>query len=670
MKITLIICTYNNCDSLRRTLASLTRLAVPSGALLEVVVVDNNSSDNTCQVAEDFVERLPLRYIFEPEQGLAYARRRGVRESSSELIGFVDDDCVLAPDWIEQAVLFCEKHPWAGAVGGRVRPVYEIPPPDFLLRHPCMSAQDLGDFPQQMPSTGLTNLVGAGLLLRRSSLEATGWIERHFLVDHRGNSLSTAGDTEMVLRIRAAGYELWYNPAMRLDHCIPRSRISLSYVCRNFRGWGQASAIAIAMGNWQAPSRWNEITSGLGDLFRCTRALLRERWRKRQISPDAWIRFYTAVGRVEGALSLIWHKGLRLALCRELARKPVLFVQRHSRNGKSRQPLRLAIVGCGAITKMGHIPAASRTEEVSLVGLVDTDLAHVKALASHYGIPQATDRLEDLVGQIDAVILATPPHVRCELAMQALGLGLHVLCEKPLANSAAECQQMIAQAQAAGRTLAVAHTYRFSHNRAHARALFQSGQFGQLVSASIEEGDPFCWPTRTVYSLRKECVPGGVLFIVGLHTLDMLLWWFGPPRRMHYEDDSLGGLESNVRLTMEYDNGAHVYFRLSRTCSLSNRIEMRFANASIALPVYNTSEIELTPNGKEPSRLVLRKEPFEFVEAAAAQLRDFALAATEGRPTSIPAEAGLAVLDLIEACYRDKVGRPRPQQTPLPGMTW
>ena len=71
MRITLIVCTYNNCDSLRRTLESLTRLAVPPGVAWEVVVVDNNSSDNTRQVAEDFLGRLPLRYVFEAEQGLA-----------------------------------------------------------------------------------------------------------------------------------------------------------------------------------------------------------------------------------------------------------------------------------------------------------------------------------------------------------------------------------------------------------------------------------------------------------------------------------------------------------------------------------------------------------------------------------------------------------------------
>jgi predicted dehydrogenase len=239
-----------------------------------------------------------------------------------------------------------------------------------------------------------------------------------------------------------------------------------------------------------------------------------------------------------------------------------------------------------------------------------------------------------------------------------------------MANSVAECQLMIAKARSARRTLAVAHTYRFFANRCHARALFQAGELGAFVEARIEQGSPFTWPTRTAYTLRKEWVPGGVLFNEGLHTLDMLLWWFGPPRRFEYSDDSLGGLESNVRLTLEYDNGAKAHFRLSRTCSLSNRIEMRFEKASIAFPMYNTSEIELTENGQDRQRLTLGKEPFEFVEAVAAQLRDFAQAATEGCPTNIPAEAGLAVLDLIESCYRDKAQRLRPKETPLPGLTW
>jgi FkbM family methyltransferase len=330
---------------------------------------------------------------------------------------------------------------------------------------------------------------------------------------------------------------------------------------------------------------------------------------------------------------------------------------------------RLAIVGCGAITEMAHIPAAVRLTPVRLVGLVDSDLARAQALAARHGIPRAVARLEDLSSEVDAVILATPPHVRGVLAQTALACGLHVLCEKPMANSAAECRAMMEQARVAQRTLVVAHTYRFFHNRAYARTLFRAGHWGRLVSARIEQGDPFSWPTRTAYTLRKQWVPGGVLFNEGVHILDMLFWWFGTPAGFDYYDDSLGGLESNVRLTLHYPEGTSIHYRLSRTCSLKNRIEMQFEKASLAFQMYNMAEAELAAGG-QTCRLTLAPEPWDFVAAATAQLRDFLLAAMEGRPTEIPAEAGLAVVDLIEACYRSKRQRPRPLQAPAPGMTW
>jgi predicted dehydrogenase len=321
------------------------------------------------------------------------------------------------------------------------------------------------------------------------------------------------------------------------------------------------------------------------------------------------------------------------------------------------------------ITEIAHIPAAAALEEARLVGLADTDLERAQALAGRFGVPRAVARLDDLAGEVDAVILATPPHVRAELAQQALARGLHVLCEKPLANSAEQCRGMLAAAHAAGRTLAVAHTYRFFPNRAYGRELFLKGRFGKLISATIEQGAPYSWHARTAYTLRKECVPGGVLFN-DVHVLDMLLWWFGRPQSFTYLDDSLGGLESNVRLTLNYPEGATVNYRLSRTCSLSNRAEMRFEKGSLAFPLYDMGDLEVTVEDQPPRRETLWTKSWDFDAAAKEQLRDFVWAATEGRSSTIPGEAGLGVVELIEACYRSKALRPRPQETPLPGLTW
>src|SRR5687767_13125293 len=98
----IVVCTYDRCDALARCLASLIRLEPPpDGTALELVVVDNNSSDGTRALVESWRERSPhpVRYVFERRQGLAYARNAGVRTSTAPLIACTDDDCLVAPDW-------------------------------------------------------------------------------------------------------------------------------------------------------------------------------------------------------------------------------------------------------------------------------------------------------------------------------------------------------------------------------------------------------------------------------------------------------------------------------------------------------------------------------------------------------------------------------------------
>jgi len=332
-------------------------------------------------------------------------------------------------------------------------------------------------------------------------------------------------------------------------------------------------------------------------------------------------------------------------------------------------PLRLAIVGSGAIAEQAHIPATERIEVVRLVGLVDSDLEHARAVASRYGIPRAAADLDELVGEVDAVILATPPHVRGALACRALKHGLHVLCEKPMANSSAECRKIIEAARSARRVLAVGHNYRFFPNRAHAWSLYRSGRLGRMISVNVEQGEPFGSSSRTFYTLRKELVPGGVLFNEGVHVLDLFFWWFGEPESFDYQDDSLGGLESNVRLTLNYRGGGVASYRLSRTCFLSNSVDMRFEKGTLAFPLYDMAALTLGLD-RQSGRLSLHTKPWDFVESAALQLEDFASAALDERPPLVDGEAGLAVVGFIESCYQRAARRSRSEKTPVSGLTW
>ncbi|HEX6510161.1 MAG TPA: glycosyltransferase [Chloroflexota bacterium] len=245
-RITVAVPTYNRAPLLDRALAALEAQDMdPAG--WAALVIDNNSTDGTVEIVQRYLARgrLPgLRYLSEPRQGLSFCRLRAVRESRTGLIAFVDDDCFLDPDWLRKAVEFCDLHPEAGAVGGRVDLLWEDSPPEEALRYSrALAQQDQGDEPCRLPQTGLTWLVGAGLVLQREALERSGWCDRWIMVGRKGRELSGGSDVEIVLRIRHAGFELWYNPAMHLVHYLPPHRGTIQYICRLNRE--QASALPV-----------------------------------------------------------------------------------------------------------------------------------------------------------------------------------------------------------------------------------------------------------------------------------------------------------------------------------------------------------------------------------------------------------------------------------------
>jgi glycosyltransferase involved in cell wall biosynthesis len=311
--ITLAICTYNNSFLLDKTLATIEQQYVDVAISWSTLVVDNNSTDDTQQLVQSYFQsgRIPgLRYVFERQQGLTHARRRAVNETKSELIAFIDDDCLLSPSWVEQAVAFCKSHPMAGAVGGIVELVWEAPPDEFLLQcKASLSAQNYGNSPTQLPSTGWTYLVGAGLVLRRTALESSGWIESGFLVDRCGSKLTSGGDIEIVLRVRKAGYELWYNPAMQLQHYIQQKRMSVEYLCHLHRGFGQGDHILQLLVYGYKPTIAWRVSTLFISVKKLIRQLLslfvRELLLFKKISPIRLILIQRTLGNIEGAYSLM-----------------------------------------------------------------------------------------------------------------------------------------------------------------------------------------------------------------------------------------------------------------------------------------------------------------------------------------------------------------------------
>jgi glycosyltransferase involved in cell wall biosynthesis len=276
LSIDLVVCTYDNAALLDRTLEAMSRLRVPAEVRCGVLVVDNNCTDDTPEVVDRWARSfpLPLRRVREPTQGLTPARLRGVTETNGEWIAFVDDDCLLAEDWVEQAARFAAEHPECGAFGGRVVPEWETEPPPYVLAHRyAYAAKHHGDAPHRRQW-----LAGAGMVVRRAALEACGWTARQHLADRIGGRLVSGGDVEIGLRI-AAGHEVWYVPACTLRHLIPARRMTRPYLRRITRGLGASRHHAAALswaGSYPAWLLWSAAGS-LGFVALGVRQLIRPR---------------------------------------------------------------------------------------------------------------------------------------------------------------------------------------------------------------------------------------------------------------------------------------------------------------------------------------------------------------------------------------------------------
>lgn len=243
--ISVAICTHNpDRDILRRCLAALrTQTAVPSQT--ELIVVDNGSQPPVTLPPE--FATLPgfavVRTVREERLGLTHARHRALQEARGEVVVFVDDDNFLRPDYLAVAAQFFAEHPQAGAAGGRCFGAYESTPPAWLsVAADYLAISDHGEKPFHLTEASWWAPVGAGMAVRRAGALAA-FARPMLLTDRRGKSLSSGGDTEICYRICRAGQELWYVPALALEHYMPAWRFDPAYLLKLARGIGESQAI-------------------------------------------------------------------------------------------------------------------------------------------------------------------------------------------------------------------------------------------------------------------------------------------------------------------------------------------------------------------------------------------------------------------------------------------
>ena len=243
MSITLCVCTYNRGPEIVRTLESIEHAA--TDRLDEVVVVDNNSTDDTGEVVDRFASEtrsVRVRRVVETAQGLTHARSRGLDETGSPLLAFIDDDVVLDKGWTGALVRRFEASGSVGAVGGVIELDWLTGPTRLAAsRTDLLAAQDFGPEPVRLEQARGA-LAGAALGLRVAAVREAGWPGNAVLADRVGNASSSGGDYEIVARVRQAGYEVWYEPGARCRHRIDGTRQTRPYLLKLAEGIAGSSA--------------------------------------------------------------------------------------------------------------------------------------------------------------------------------------------------------------------------------------------------------------------------------------------------------------------------------------------------------------------------------------------------------------------------------------------
>lgn len=347
-------------------------------------------------------------------------------------------------------------------------------------------------------------------------------------------------------------------------------------------------------------------------------------------------------------------------------------------------PLRIGIVGCGNIAD-NHARAYASFEGVEVVGVCDVELARAESFAGVRGIPQAVDSVDKLIELgVDAVSICTPHPTHEQVVTAAAQRGVHVLCEKPIAITAAAARRMVETAAKHNVLLGVVYQRRFWPAAQRVRNAIDRGVLGTPMlgrcDALLHRGDDYyeSAPWRGTWAADG----GGVLMTQAVHYLDLLQWYMGTPVEVfakagNFTHGNVMEVEDTVVAVVTFASGAvgTVTATVSAAPSLGARISVTGSSGAIVeiaeYPEGSDASVEIwTVPGEESTSSVIAEgglQPSKTVGEVNVsleglhrlQLQDFVEAIREGRAPAITGTDAIRSLEMVEAVYESaRTGEP------------
>jgi predicted dehydrogenase len=319
----------------------------------------------------------------------------------------------------------------------------------------------------------------------------------------------------------------------------------------------------------------------------------------------------------------------------------------------------IAIIGCGAIVESFYVPAFKAQSNPPELVFIDANAGRAQRMAALAGAPHWGTDYRAVLDGVGGAIVAVPPSAHHDIALACLERRVHVLCEKPLAPSLGDAEELVAAATRHGVTLGVNNGRRLFPAFQEVHRLVQSGELGTLRTIELELGEAFDWPAASASYFGIAAGGRGVLLDIGAHILDLACWWLGAkPTLVRYGDDSLGGTEAYATLEFAHRD-CRGRITLSWLSRLANRFVVRGDRATLAGQMYDWRDLTMTTNGRS-RRIQVPTAARSMAQAANAIVDNFVQVVDGASAPLVSADSVLPSIALIEECYAQR------QRLPLP----
>jgi len=316
----------------------------------------------------------------------------------------------------------------------------------------------------------------------------------------------------------------------------------------------------------------------------------------------------------------------------------------------SLKQLRIGVIGCGAISEIYHLPALAAHPATRLgLALAEPNVARLQQMQQKYSAQVAVTDYRELVGRVDAVIIATPPHLHYGMTKFFLEQRIAVLCEKPLTESIEEARELIALSEAENTPLLVNQTRRFFPTYQKIRDLIATGVLGKLQSITYHDGVDFEWPAASPHHFKPDAK--GAWSDTGVHLLDSVCFWLqAQPKLVRSLNDSQGGPEAMTTVHLEHD-GCQIELKISRLGRLSNTFQIVGSLGSIDAESEDWDEITVKFHAGGQRRYKCASNKLKYPDFAKPMLQNLIDVLERRAEPMASGRSVLGTIELLEAAY-------------------